>query len=340
MSDLTALMGHIKAAKNGFTDEEMESLSDLDLRSLREVLPLWNEIPTDKQEQFLDELLTFYESETRVSYENLGQVLMSDKSPSIRVRGLMLLGENESGKVANKVIAMANDDPDETVRAEALEQLGRYVSIYTMDKLEGLNAEEAHRTLITAAHDRSAKIARAGLRSLAFFDRPECAPLIEAAFAHKDARWQESAVIAAGRVSDPQWLGNILNALESPDRDVRMSAAGVIGGNNIKNAREKLLSLLDEEEDTEVFNALIWALSCIGGEDVRTMFEAVMAECEDDGQLDFLEEALENLSLTEEMDQFDFFKFDGADEEDLEIREFDTDNELDTLPNLPPKKKK
>jgi hypothetical protein len=68
--------------------------------------------------------------------------------------------------------------------------------------------------------------------------------------------------------------------------------------------------MLEDEADDDVFQAIIWSLSQIGGEDVRTYLQALLAEAEDDEQVDFIDEALTNLSFTEDMEEFDLLAFD------------------------------
>jgi hypothetical protein len=81
--------------------------------------------------------------------------------------------------------------------------------------------------------------------------------------------------------------------------------------------------MLEEEDDEDVMSAVIWSLSQIGGEDVATYLEAVLAETEDDDLIDFLEEALDNLAFTEDLNRFDLLAVDPDELEDL--------IELDTL---------
>jgi hypothetical protein len=85
-----------------------------------------------------------------------------------------------------------------------------------------------------------------------------------------------------------------------------------------------LLKLLGEEEDADILSAIIWSLSQIGGEDVRTYLENLLDVIEDDDeQIAFLEEALDNLAFTEDLDRFDLLAFDPDDK----LTEIDDDEE-------------
>ena len=99
-----------------------------------------------------------------------------------------------------------------------------------------------------------------------------------------------------------------------------MEAAGLL---SLAPARPILLRMLGEEENETILSAVIWSLSQIGGEDVRTYLENLLDQIEDDDQIAFLEEALDNLAFTEDLDRFDLLAFDPDDE----LTEIDEDEE-------------
>jgi HEAT repeat protein len=168
--------------------------------------------------------------------------------------------------------------------------------------------------LLKAAHDKQASIARAALEALGYSSRPELDDLILSAFNRPDPLWQATALFTAGRSSDNRWQEQILIGLNSEDVPVRLAAVQSAGDLELKTARKPLLEMLEDETDDDVYQALIWSLSQIGGEDVRTYLDAILAQAEDDEQIEFLEEALANLSFTEDMEEFDFLAFDPDDE--------------------------
>ena len=91
-----------------------------------------------------------------------------------------------------------------------------------------------------------------------------------------------------------------------------IEAAGELG---LTPAREILLKMLEEDENDElVVNAAVWSLSQIGGEDARIYIESLIDETEDDDQVEFLEEALDNLAFTEDLAKFDLLNLDLEDD--------------------------
>ncbi len=73
--------------------------------------------------------------------------------------------------------------------------------------------------------------------------------------------------------------------------------------------------MLEEDENDElVVNAAVWSLSQIGGEDARIYIESLIDETDDDDQVEFLEEALDNLAFTEDLEKFDLFNLNVDDD--------------------------
>lgn len=114
-----------------------------------------------------------------------------------------------------------------------------------------------------------------------------------------------------------------MRSLVHEDDRIRKAAIQAAGELGLQSARPLLLKLLGEEEDADIMSAVIWSLSQIGGEDVRTFLENILDQLEDDEQIAFLEEALDNLAFTEDLDRFDLMAFDPDDD----LREIDVDDE-------------
>jgi HEAT repeat protein len=108
----------------------------------------------------------------------------------------------------------------------------------------------------------------------------------------------------------------------SEDSHVRLEAVKTAGTLMLPAARLPLLRMLDEEDDSTILSAVIWSLSQVGGEDVRTYLQNLVAQTEDDDEVDFIEEALTNLSFTEDMESLDLLAV-NPDEDLIELEELD-----------------
>jgi HEAT repeat protein len=114
--------------------------------------------------------------------------------------------------------------------------------------------------------------------------------------------------------------------------EVQFAAVRAAGELELSEAREPLLLLLDSHSqfDEELYNAIIWSLSQIGGEDVRAALELLLElaeENEEDELLEFLEQALENLDFNEGAQFFEML--------DLDLPEDPEKDELEPFDNFP-----
>jgi len=108
---------------------------------------------------------------------------------------------------------------------------------------------------------------------------------------------------------------------------VKRAAVQSAGELSLKSAQPILIRLLEEGEDEDVVNAAVWSLSQIGGEDARTYIETLLDQTEEEEQIAFLEEALDNLAFTEDLDRFELMALDPDEElEELEELEEEDDN--------------
>ena len=138
--------------------------------------------------------------------------------------------------------------------------------------------------------------------------------LIESAYRRSNPDWQASALFAMGRSYDERWEEQVLSSLLNENPLVRLAAVEAAGELTLTPARTILFQLLEEEEEDGITSAAIWSLSQVGGEDVRVYIENLIDLAEDDEQVEFLEEALDNLVFTEEMSNFDLMSYDPDEE--------------------------
>ena len=250
--------------------------------------------------------------------------MLKDADPQVRIRAIRLLWENEDAKLAPIFIKMMIEDEDPEVRAAAANALGLFVYLGELDKI---SAELHHRIedalLAAATKSKEMLVRRRALESLGYSGRAEVIPLIESAYRDKDTDWLVSALFAMGRSSDERWKKQVLSKLHASDEDVRSEAIHAAGELELASARPILLDSLEDEEDLETRRELIWALAKIGGEGVRSRLEELLEIEEDDEEADFIEEAMDTLSFSEDMAQFDLFGIDP----NMELHEEDLDEE-------------
>ncbi|MFZ5905774.1 MAG: HEAT repeat domain-containing protein [Chloroflexota bacterium] len=317
-----------------FPKKYLTLFSDIDSASLKLLLADWPRVSLTRKRTLLEELNHILDEDMTVSFDDFARALLTDPDGPVRAGAMRLLSECENVKLIPVYEKILTSDSDPQARAEAARVLNIFVA---MGELEEISESALHRVeeiLFAASHDDDPEVRRNALESLGFSSREEVPALIEAAIQREDPDWQASALIAMGRSSDERWSEPVIRMMLSEDRNVRHEAVRAAGELSLPAARLPLLRMLDEEEDSTILSAVIWSLSQVGGEDVRTYLENLLDKTDDDDELDFIEDALANLAFTEDMEHFDFLAVDP----DPDLLEWeDEEEEEKTAPKKPAK---
>lgn len=308
-----------------FPSRFLKEFSDLAPGQLDALKKAWPQVSPDRQRDLLRDLNNAYREDNLLSFHDVAKVFLDDPDALARAQAVRLLEETNDVRLLPRLIELGANDPDLGVRAETATILGEFVRLGELEQIPAKLKEPIEDLLLTAAREaRNTYLQRAALESLGYSSRPEVAELLESAFERPDPHWAASALLAMSRSADTRWLPQVLVGLAHEDTQVRLIAAQAAGELELKGARQVLLSMLDEEEDDEVLEAVIWSLSQIGGGDVRTYLQALLDAADDDDIIEFLEEALTNLSFTEDVEGFDMMAYDPD-----ELDELDENDELE-----------
>lgn len=301
--------------RKDFPRSYLQEFSDIGTQDLKTFLDVWPRVKPSRKLTLLEELAALAEADTLVSFDDFARALLTDPDPQIRTRSIRLLDEYEDPKIVPSYLDMLKNDSDVNVRLEAANALNLFVDLGELEEIpESIYHQVEDALLASVNSEDDARVRRAALESLGYSSRPEVATLIESAFHREDPAWQTSALIAMGRSADDRWDHEVTRSLINENDRIRQAAVEAAGLLSLKSARPMLLRMLGEEEDDTILRAAIWSLSQIGGEDVRTYLENLLDQIEDDDQVEFLEEALDNLAFTEDLDRFDLMAFDPEDE--------------------------
>ena len=299
-----------------FPRQYLQEFSDIGTDELNSLLEIWPRIKPGRKLTLLEELDSLADADTLVSFDDLARALLTDSDPNVRVKAIRLLDESEDTKLVPAFLDMLKNDSEANVRAEAANALNLFVDLGELEKIPEDTFHEIEDALLASANSEDdLRVRRASLESLGYSSRPEVTTLIDSAFHREDPNWRASALVAMGRSADERWEEDVTSSLVSDDDRVKRAAAEAAGELGLRSARPILLNMLVEEDEAgEIASAAIWSLSQIGGEDVRTYLESLLDQTEDDDQIEFLEEALDNLAFTEDLDRFDLIAIDPDDE--------------------------
>jgi HEAT repeat protein len=320
-----AVLDSLLDSEKDFPPRYLIYFSDIDPTSLREFLEMWPRVKPTRKLLLLDGLLSLLDSDTLVSFDDIGRALLTDSDPGVRSRAIRLLAESDDPKLVPTYINILKNDPDQEPRNEAATSLGEFVRLGELEELPEDKQQAAEDALLAIANSdkEQPSLRRRALEALGYSSRSEMVILIQSSFKREDPEWQASALLAMGRSCDERWQDEVVSALLDEDPRVRFAAVEAAGELGLAEARPILIKLLEDEEDDDVSAAAIWSLSQIGGEEVRVYLLHLLDQAEDEALVEFLEDALENLEFTEGLDQFDLLALDTDDELD----ELDEDDE-------------
>jgi HEAT repeat protein len=312
-----SVLDALLSERKDFPRRYLQEFSDIGALELKTLLDIWPRVKTSRKLTLLEDLDALAETDTLVSFDDVARALLTDPDPDVQTRSIRLLDEYEDPKIVPSYLDMLKNDPNVDVRMAAANALHLFVDLGELEKIpEDVYSQVEDALLASAASEDDVRVRRAALESLGYSSRPEVATLIESSFHRQDPNWQASALVAMGRSADERWDEQVTRALVHVDDRIRKAAVQAAGELSLQSARPILLKMLGEEEDADILSAVIWSLSQIGGEDVRTYLESLLDQLDDDAedQIAFLEEALDNLAFTEDLDRFDLLAFDPDDE--------------------------
>jgi HEAT repeat protein len=296
-------------ADNPLPPKFLYRLSDLTPEDLDRLESAWPDIPAWRRKALMEDVEALGEDDTLLSFEAVGRFAIRDEDPQVRLPAVRTLWEFEEPDLATIFLNMTRHEPDAAVRAAAVSGLGRFIYAGEIDELapELLRAIE-NRLLEIEGSDEPTLVRRRALEALGFSSRDEVPALIETAYASGEKDWIASALFAMGRSANEVWQPQVLAMLDNPLPALRSEAARAAGELEISASVPRLLDLIDDP-DPETRRASIWSLSQIGGEGVRDTLENLYENSEDEDDVDLLEEALDNLAFTEDMQLMPLFDF-------------------------------
>lgn len=329
--------------QNIFPPAYLRHFSDLEGADLEALRSVWPQVNPTRRANLLEDLENLAESDTLVSFDNVATMALDDPEARVRTVAIRLLWEAENPRLAPVLLKMLKNDSDSGVRAAAATGLGLFVYLGELEEIpENLHRRVEDNLLLVYASQDEALVRRRALESLGFSGRKEVPPLLRAAYATEDPDWVSSALFAMGRSADETWGPEVIRMLRHPRTNVQLEAIRAAGELAISSARRILLQLLEDElHDSEIRAAIYWSLSQIGGDDVREILEEFLEKTEDDEEIEILEDALDNLTFTEDtgLERYGLLDFDRLGEVDkevnedpLDLEEGESDKEDDSTP--------
>ena len=305
--------------------------SDLEGNNLNAFKSLWKKISHDRKISFLSDMTDWDETDTLVNFESVAHVALQDPDGQVRAKGIKLLNNTEDPKLVPILANILKRDPEEKAREAAAVLLGKFIYLGELEEIPEQIYQMALDALFLVPQTESEIVRQRVLESIGYSSNSEVSERIEAAYNLGKSNWKESALRAMGRSADEHWEKLVLENLDHDIFGIQLAAVEAAGELELKKAKKALTLLLKDAQNLEprLFSAVVWSLSQIGGENVKSILEALADMTEDDATLEIIEDALDNLELNEMFarEMFDFTKIDDEDHETL--IDLDDENEDD-----------
>ena len=310
--DFNSLLTMLRDNQRPLPPTALYAFWDLSPQQLNELKSVWPHIDVERRRNLLHDLGELEEADFDVSFADIYRLALEDEDACVRATAISNMWEDESPLRIDPLLEFMYHDPAVEVRAAAAGALGQFVYLGAIDELPAAQARRVEEALLNIIQGNDdTEVRRRALESIAFATRPEVAPLIRVAYAAPDEKMRASALFAMGRTADNVWAPQILAELERGAPPLRFEAARAAGELELAEAVPALQQLI-EEGDIQCREAAIWSLGQIGGDAARTTLLKLLEETDDEEEVDFIEDALDNLAFTD--GTADFFLFDFAEE--------------------------
>jgi HEAT repeat protein len=289
-----------------FPPKYLHAFSDISVEDLNLIKGIWNKVDPKRRSALLADLEPILEADTLLCFDDFAKFTLRDPEISVRSHALELLWESEDPHLVPILSDLLRNDPSNEVKAAAAKVLGRFVLLGELEEIPAKTLKEIEELLLEVLQESDDPgIKSRALEALGYSSRKEVPSLINKAFQEKDTRRISSALFAMGCSLDRKWENQVLEMIDHHDEDVKIEAIRAAGELELVSARDTLIEIaIDDNEDWDVRMAAMWSLSKIGGEDARDTLEDLLEKAEDEEEADIIEEALDNLSFTEDQHTF------------------------------------
>jgi len=310
------------------------SLSDILPANLEALKRSWGLISPARKTVLMENVEIIHEAELTSNFEGLAVLALDDVTAAVRVSGLRLFNEYENSHFISRFIDLLENDKDMNVRSQAASTLGKYLYLAEIDMIDEKYLQQINEALVKVLRsDENELVRQKALESLGFSSRMEAKEFIQIAYNSGDYNWIASSLIAMGRSAEEAYATLVLPMLAHPDARIQREAVFAAGELELTSTKKLLLRLaMESKSDDELWTEVIIALSKIGGDGVLEVFDKLLEDATSGEEEDFLNEAIENLGLTNDMSlEFDMMDLQDPEDEslievNLEDQEFDLDD--------------
>ena len=275
-------------------------LSDLSPAELGVFARTWFTIPVDRQLWIVSTLVELAEDNAELDFFAIFKMCLKDGKEAVVEKAMEGLWEQEDRSVIPFLtdILLSNKSP--SVRAAAAVALGKFPSLVQQGKLLPKDRDSVHDSLMAVLEDsdQPPEVRRRSLESIAPFNTSDIQSYVSWAYNSGDLKLKSSSIFAMGRTGEPSWLPVLIKEIQNPEPTIRYETAHACGELGEEDAVPHLINLL-QDDDYLVQLAGINALGQIGG----PLAKKVLLHCVQEGDASLEEAAraeLQNIEFSED----------------------------------------
>ena len=269
----------LRALEQGETppSEDLGALSHLEGEQLSTFEETWRKLSSTERGRLLARVHDSEREHLRQSFSTIYAVALDDPDATIRRQALRSIVEDTSPRLLQAIVRLARDDVDADVREAATSALGPFALRAELGELQADHADIVLQTLLAILDrpDEAIGPRREALAALGYLDRPGLADRIRQALDDPDLHL--AAIRAIGRTANAAWLDTLTREAANLDPTVRLEAARACGELADLRAVPIATDLVDDRV-LDVRLAAIRSLGEIGGDEAR---EALLYALED-----------------------------------------------------------
>lgn len=326
---ISELINRLNQADKPLSARLLRRLSDLPAADQRELRKAWGELDRDTKLNLVKRLIRLAERDTLVSFVEVGHIALSDLEMDVRALAFPLLADDVSLHTRKMIFNAAKSDPSELVRSAAIAALGQYVYLGELEKIppaEHKAIESFLFSLLANPENPESSRIRA-LESVGYSSNSLVNLHITEALRNRNNDWVRSALIAISRSADEKWADTVLEYIEDSNSLLQLEAIRAAGELELARARKRIVELLlSDELDDNLFRAAVTALSQIGGGNALKTLEKLQKTHTTPMEVQLLEEAIENLEMSEGFAPLGIMRLD-----DMEADEWEEDDIAEDL---------
>jgi HEAT repeat protein len=245
-------------------------LSALNSEELEFLAEIWTKTDLGRRQEIISQLVHLSEIDFKLDFSGVFVVSIDDPDETIRAQAVAGLDGEDNYLLIKPLVHALKEDISAKVRAAAAIALGKFALQGELGNLPSYYREKVYNSLLEVLDKKTelTEVKRRALEAISPFSLPRVKELIETAYHTDDIKLRASAIYAMGRNCDLAWLPTLLAELNSEEAEIRYEAASATGELGAEEAVPLLIEMT-ENEDQQVQEAAIKALGEIGSEPAK-----------------------------------------------------------------------